>query len=109
MNKPSGSSGGRSYNRPLQVVGFIASRRGDEERGPLVRMRSDDARTRLVNEGELVWVVGPRGKALAPLVFDETLPRGGVVVRDLPSLLAADIVRVLKVDLDRPPLPPSFV
>lgn len=108
MNKPPASSGGRSYNRPLQVVGFMATRKGDEDRGPAISMRSDDARTRLVNEGELVWVIGPRGRSLAPLVFDETLPRGSVVVRDIPSLLAADIIRVLKVDLDSPPLPTSL-
>ena len=41
---------------PLQVVGFIATRAGDAERGPLVRMRPDDALIRLVTEGSwCVW------------------------------------------------------
>jgi hypothetical protein len=42
--------------QPLQVVGYIASRRGDAERGPLVRVRPEDARMRLIDDGELVWV-----------------------------------------------------
>ena len=33
--------------RPLRVVGFIATRSSDPERGPLVTMHPDDARTRL--------------------------------------------------------------
>jgi len=53
-------------------------------------------------------VIGPRGKSLAPLVIDETVPRGGVVARDIPSLLLTDIVRILKVDLDRTPRPASL-
>jgi D-threo-aldose 1-dehydrogenase len=39
---------------PLQVVGFIATRKGDAERGPLVRIRRDDAIRRLIDDGELV-------------------------------------------------------
>lgn len=106
-DSPSGTRGA-GYNSPLQVVGYIATRRGDAERGPLLRVRADEARKRLASDGELVWVIGPRGKSLAPVVFDETVPRGGVVVRDLPSLLPTDIVRIMKVDMDRLPLPPSL-
>lgn len=108
MTGPGSKHEGRGYNAPLQVVGYIASRRGDAERGPLIRMRAEEARIRLVNDGELVWVVGPRGRALAPLVLDDSVPRGGVVVRDLPSVLPADIVRVIKPDLDRPTKPASL-
>lgn len=99
----------RGYNPPLQIVGFQATRRGDAERGPLVRLRADEARLRLVSDGELVWIQGPRGKALAPLVVDDAIPRGGVVVRDLPGLSLADVVRIMKVDMDRPPRPASLV
>ena len=56
-----------ALNKPLQVVGYIATRKGDPERGPLVRMRSDEAAERLLNDGELVWVYGPRRQELAPL------------------------------------------
>jgi hypothetical protein len=87
---------------PLQVVGFIATRRGDPERGPLVRMRPDDALVRLLTDGELVRVVGPRRSEFADLVLDDTLPRGGIVVRDLAGVAITEIVRVLKVDLDAP-------
>lgn len=96
---------GGSYRDPLQIVGYISTRRGDEERGPEIRIRGDEARKRLVVDGELVWMIGSRTRALAPLVIDEAVPRGGVVARDIPGLLLADIVRILKVDLDRVPKP----
>ncbi len=89
---------------PLQIVGFIATRRDDAERGPLVRLRSDDARLRLIDEGELVWVYGPRRHELAPVVYDDTLPRGGIVVRDLAGLAVTEIVRLIKMDIDHRPV-----
>lgn len=95
------------YNPPLQVVGYIATRRDDEERGPLIRLRPDEARLRSIDEGELVWVYGPRRHDLAPVEFDETLPRGGVVVRDLSGLATTEIVRLVKVSDDRPILTPT--
>ncbi len=87
---------------PLQVVGYIATRRGDAERGPLVRMRPDDALVRLLTDGELVRVMGPRRSEFAQLVLDDTLPRGGVVVRDLAGVTVTEIVRVIKADFDSP-------
>ncbi len=87
---------------PLQVVGYIGTRRGDEERGPLVRMRADDALIRLLTDGELVRVMGPRRSEFATLVIDDTLPRGGVVVRDLAGVSVTEIVRVIKADFDSP-------
>ena len=90
--------------QPLQVVGFIATRRGDAERGPLVRIRPDDALSRLIDDGELVWVYGPRRHELAPVVYDEELPRGGVVVRDLGGLAITEIVRLVKMDIDHRPV-----
>lgn len=93
-----------AYNPPLQVVGFIATRRDDEERGPLIRMRPDEAKERMIDEGELVWVYGPRRHDLAAVEFDDTLPRGGVVARDLAGLAPTEIVRLVKVSDDRPML-----
>lgn len=89
---------------PLQVVGFIATRKSDPERGPLVRIRPDDAQRRLIDDGELVWVYGPRRHELAPVVYDESLPRGGVVVRDLAGIAVTEIVRLVKMDIDHRPV-----
>ena len=88
------------YSPPLQVMGFIATRRGDAERGPLVRMRTDDAAKRLLNDGEVAWVYGPRRQELATVVLDDAVPRGGVIVRDIAGIAPSEIVRVVKVDLD---------
>jgi len=88
------------YSPPLQVMGFIATRAGDPDRGPLVRMRADDAAKRLLNDGEVAWVYGPRRQELATVVIDAQVPRGGVVVRDIPGIAPSEIVRVVKVDLD---------
>jgi len=95
-------------NPPLQVVGFWASRRGDAERGPLVRLRPDDAARRLLNEGDLVWVYGPRRHDLATVALDESLPRGGVAVRDIAGLAVTEIVRLVRPDRERavPPATP---
>ncbi len=90
------------YNPPLQVIGFEATRSGDPERGPLVRVNVNEARTRLLNDGELVWVRGPRRQELAELEIDDSLPRGGVVVRDIAGIAVSEIVRLARPDLDRP-------
>jgi hypothetical protein len=87
---------------PLQVVGYIGTRRGDAERGPQVRMRPDDALVRLLTDGELVRVMGPRRSEFAELLLDDTLPRGGIVVRDLAGVTITEIVRVIKADFDSP-------
>lgn len=90
--------------QPLQVVGYIATRRDDAERGPLVRVRPDDARMRTIDDGELVWVYGPRRHELAPVVYDESLPKGGVVVRDLAGVAITEIVRLVKMDIEHRPV-----
>ena len=88
------------YSPPLQVMGFIATRPGDAERGPLVRIRPDDAAKRLLADGEVAWVYGPRRQELATVVVDDRVPRGGVIVRDIAGIAPSEIVRVVKVDLD---------
>jgi anaerobic selenocysteine-containing dehydrogenase len=90
--------------QPLQVVGYIATRRDDAERGPLVRITPEDARMRLIADGELVWVYGPRRHELAPVVYDETLPKGGIVVRDLAGVAITEIVKLVKMDVDHRPV-----
>lgn len=97
------------YNPPLQVVGFIATRRGDAERGPAVRVRPDDAELRGIADGALVWIYGPRRHDLATAIVDDTLPRGGVVVRDVAGLAPTEIVRLVRLDAERPLLNPKPV
>jgi anaerobic selenocysteine-containing dehydrogenase len=89
---------------PLQVVAFTATRRGDAERGPLVRILPEDARRRLIEDGELVWVYGPRRHELAPVVYDERMPRGGIAVRDIAGIAITEIVRLVKMDVDHRPV-----
>ena len=88
--------------RPLRVEGFVASRPQDTERGPEVRMRPDDAKVRLMVDGELVIVEGPRRQQLAQLRIDESVPKGGVVIRDIAGVAPSEVVYVLKPDLDDP-------
>ncbi len=46
-------------------------------------LNADEARFRLLVDGELVWIYGPRRHELAPVLIDDAVPRGGVVVRDI--------------------------
>jgi anaerobic selenocysteine-containing dehydrogenase len=99
----------KGFTPPLSVVGFLATRRGDPDRGPEVRLNTQEAAIRLLVDGELVYIYGPRRHELAVLRVDDTIPRGGVVVRDVAGVAPSEVVRVRKVDDDRPPLPPSYV
>jgi anaerobic selenocysteine-containing dehydrogenase len=88
-------------NKPLRVFQLIATRSGDAARGPAVFMHPRDARERLLNEGELAWVYGPRRHELATVVFDPQLTSGDVVLRDVIGSSPSESVRVIKPDLDR--------
>lgn len=96
------------YNPPLQVVQFIGTRSGDPERGPQIRLNSEEARFRLILDGELVWIYGPRRHELAPVVIDDSVPRGGVVVRDIAGVTVTEIVRLVKPNLDARPDPGAY-
>jgi anaerobic selenocysteine-containing dehydrogenase len=87
-------------NRPLRVSKFIGTRASDAERGPMVRMNPGDAQARLLADGELAWVYGPRRQELATVAVDETVKRGDVVLRDIAGASPSEIVRVVKPDLD---------
>ena len=93
--------------RPLRIEGFIASRRDATDRGPQVRLRADAARERMLIDGELALVEGPRGQQLAQVRIDDAVPRGGVVVRDMAGMSPSEIVYVMKPDLDAPPPVPG--
>jgi anaerobic selenocysteine-containing dehydrogenase len=98
-----------TLNRPLRVAHFIATRASDEERGPMVVMHPTDARTRLLTDGELAWVYGPRRHELATVRVDDEgeLRIGEVILRDIAGASPSETVRVIKPDLDsrgrRPP------
>jgi len=87
-------------NKPLRVTGFIGTRASDADRGPQVRLSPDDARARLLAEGELAWVYGPRRQELATVVVDDAVHRGDVVLRDVAGVSPSEVVRVVKPDLD---------
>ncbi len=89
-----------SYSPPLLVAGFISTRSGDAERGPLIRMRSDDAALRLISDHELVRIVTDRRQELAELRLDDTLRRGEVVLRDVVGASISEVIRVVKLDTD---------
>lgn len=87
---------------PLQVVGFIGTRKGDAERGPLVRLRPEDALVRLLTPGQLVRVISERRSELAVLEVDDAVPRGGAVLRDVAGAAPTEIIRVVRIDLEAP-------
>ena len=93
----------RLYNPPLQVVGFLGTRRGDPDRGPQVRLRGEEAGLRMLSEGEMAWLQGPRRQALVTVVIDDAVPKGGAVVRDVAGVVVSEIITLRKPDLDTPP------
>ena len=84
----------------LLVTDYIATRSGDADRGPMVRLHPTEARKRLLEDGELVWVYGPRRHELAVLVVDDTVSPGNVIARDILGVAPAEKVRVVKHDFD---------
>ncbi len=94
--------------RPLRVAQLIATRAGETARGPAVFMHPEDARSRLLTDGELAWVYGPRRHELATVHIDETMRKGDVVLRDIVGAAPSEIVRVIKPDLDSRGRPPAY-
>ncbi len=88
------------FQPPLRVAGFIATRKGDAERGPMIRISPEEATLRLLQDGELAWIYGPRRNELAVVVIDDSVPAGGVIARDIAGITVIDSVRVTKPDLD---------
>lgn len=97
------TAAGTGFSPPLRVTRFLATRPGDPERGPQVSLRSDEARFRLVEDGELVRVETPRRQEIALLRVDDALPAGEVALRDVAGVSPSEIVRVRKMDFDSPP------
>ena len=90
------------FAKPLQVVGFIGTKKGDAERGPMVRLRPEDALIRLLMPGELVRVISDRRSELAELQVDEAVPKGGAILRDVAGAAVTEIIRVVRLDLEAP-------
>jgi anaerobic selenocysteine-containing dehydrogenase len=93
-------------NKPLRVRELLATRSGDPARGPTAFLHPDDARARLITDGELAWVYGPRRHELATVHWDERVPKGDVVLRDVVGASPSEMVRVVKPDMDRRGRPP---
>jgi anaerobic selenocysteine-containing dehydrogenase len=66
----------------------------------MVTMNPADARSRLLTEGELAWVYGPRRHELATVRIDPDIRAGNVVLRDISGASPSEVVRVVKPDLD---------
>jgi anaerobic selenocysteine-containing dehydrogenase len=94
---------GLRYRPELRVIEYLSTRRGDLERGPMVRISPADAKIRLLTEGELAWVQGPRRNELAVVEIDDAVPDGSVVVRDIGGVAVSEHVVVSKPDVDTPP------
>ncbi|MDQ6738694.1 MAG: hypothetical protein M3Z30_13475 [Gemmatimonadota bacterium] len=90
------------FQPELRVVEYIATRKGESERGPQVRLAAVDARFRVLADGELAWVRGVRGQYLAEVAIDDRFAQHTCGLRDVPGILAAESVRVVKPDLDTP-------
>ena len=86
----------------LAVIEYSSTRKGDTARGPQVRLCSSEARFRLVQDGELVWVAGPRRQELAVLEIDESIPIRHVALRDIGGVTITEEVTVSKPDTDTP-------
>lgn len=81
---------------PLHVVGFVGTRRGEPDRGPVAWIRTDEAVARLIENGELVYLAGPRRKELVEVRYDDSVPRGGVVIRDVTGVSVSEVIRLEK-------------
>ena len=91
-----------NYRPKLFVAQYVSTKKGDPERGPLVRMRASEARIRLTQDGEMVWVEGPRRSELAEFHIDESLADGNVFLRDIAGVTLSEYVTVSKPDTDLP-------
>lgn len=90
-----------SRNKVLRVEMLVGTRTGDDDRGPAVFMNAEDARARLLEDGELAWIHGPRRNELAVVHVSPGQRRGDVRLRDVLGASPSELIRVVKPDLDR--------
>ncbi|MFN2603858.1 MAG: hypothetical protein ABR582_14035 [Gemmatimonadaceae bacterium] len=91
------------FRPQLRVLDYVATKKGDAERGPMLWISVADAKIRLLEQGELAWVAGPRRHDLAVVQIDDTVPEGSVKLRDIAGVTVSERVVVTKPDLDSPP------
>lgn len=87
--------------RPLRVAHLIGSQKGDADRGPAIWLNPQDAAERLLVDGELAWVHGPRRHELAQVHVDPGMRRGDALLRDVVGASPSELIRVVKPDMDR--------
>jgi anaerobic selenocysteine-containing dehydrogenase len=90
------------FRPELRVVEYIATKKGDAERGPMLWISPADAKIRLLEHGELAWVNGPRRHELAVVQIDDSVPDGSVKLRDIAGVSVSERVVVTKPDVDSP-------
>ena len=93
---------GVRFDPELKVTEYVSTHKGDSERGPMVRLNSKEARVRLIEDGELVWVRGPRRNELAVLKVDDSLAAGHAGLRDVAGVAVSESITVSKPDTDTP-------
>jgi hypothetical protein len=93
---------GSRFRPQLMIIEYTSTQKGDKDRGPKVRLRGSEARFRLIQDGELVWVAGPRRQELAVLEIDDSIPEGHVALRDVAGVTITESVTVSKPDTDTP-------
>ena len=93
---------GIRFQPQLKVIEYISTHKGDEARGPMVRIAGSEARIRLLEDGELVWVAGPRRSELAILEIDDSVGAGHAVLRDVAGVTVSESITVTKPDTDTP-------
>ena len=93
---------GSRFDPELSICEYVSTHKGDAQRGPQVRLNTGESRIRLVEDGELVWVHGPRRNELAVLAVDDSIADGFVALRDVAGVTLSEKVTVKKPDLDTP-------
>jgi anaerobic selenocysteine-containing dehydrogenase len=91
-----------SFEPELTVAKYIATRKDEPQRGPRVWLHPNDAKRRLLVDGELAWVQGSRGQQLATVEIDPTVAEHTCTIRDVAGVTLSEAVRVTKPDLDSP-------
>lgn len=90
------------FRPELRILDYVATKKGDPERGPMLWISPADATIRLLQQGELAWVDGPRRHELAVVQIDDSVPDGSVKLRDIAGVTVSERVVVTKPDLDSP-------
>jgi anaerobic selenocysteine-containing dehydrogenase len=90
------------FRPQLRVLEYISTKKGDAARGPMVWLSPTDAKIRLLTEGALAWIEGPRRNELAVVEIDDDMPDGSVRLRDIAGVTVTEHVIVSLPDLDSP-------